>query len=146
MKPSLTSVISCDARGHGIQCISLGKKRPLVVTGGRNRRANVWRIDIDNKNSPSLTFPSGQSPVLSSVFNHSEDAFCVGSSGGTVKIYDICGGKQARNLNGHLSSVDFVNYHPFGDFVTTASADTNIKVWDVRNKSCVKTFQNHNER
>ena len=33
-----------------------------------------------------------------------------------------------RTLTGHKSSAKSVDFHPFGDYVTSGSLDTNIKV------------------
>jgi katanin p80 WD40 repeat-containing subunit B1 len=36
-----------------------------------------------------------------------------------------------------------VDFHPFGDYLATGSLDTNVKVWDLRGKDCIRTFKGH---
>ena len=44
-----------------------------------------------------------------------------------------------RTLRGHKTSIQCLNFHGNGDIVVTGSADTNIKIWDLRRKGCVYT-------
>lgn len=50
---------------------------------------------------------------------------------------------MARNLTGHMSAVTCIDYHPYGEFLVSGSADTNFKIWDLRTKRCVVTYKGH---
>jgi WD40 repeat protein len=36
-----------------------------------------------------------------------------------------------------------IDFHPFGEFFASGSLDTNIKIWDIRRKSCIHTYKGH---
>ena len=38
-----------------------------------------------------------------------------------------------------------LQYHPYGEFIVSGSIDCSMKVWDVRNKSCIQTYTGHNK-
>ena len=38
-----------------------------------------------------------------------------------------------------------VQYHPYGDFIVSGSIDGSMKVWDVRNRSCIQTYTGHSK-
>jgi katanin p80 WD40 repeat-containing subunit B1 len=49
--------------------------------------------------------------------------------------------KVLRTLTGHRSSIAAVDFHPYGDFFASVSADTNLKIWDIRKKGCIQTYK-----
>jgi katanin p80 WD40 repeat-containing subunit B1 len=65
-------------------------------------------------------------------FDQSEEMIVAGSSGGTLKLWDLERGKVARTLTGHRSNVLGVSWHPYGEFFASGSSDTNLKVPDSR--------------
>jgi katanin p80 WD40 repeat-containing subunit B1 len=66
-----------------------------------------------------------------------------GSSGGTLKLWDLDQATVVRSLPGHNSNCMAVDFHPYGEFFASGSADTNIKVWDIRKKGCIQTYKGH---
>ncbi|XP_030543606.1 katanin p80 WD40 repeat-containing subunit B1 homolog KTN80.4 isoform X2 [Rhodamnia argentea] len=36
-----------------------------------------------------------------------------------------------------------MEFHPFGEFFASGSADTNLKIWDIRKKGCIHTYKGH---
>jgi katanin p80 WD40 repeat-containing subunit B1 len=48
-------------------------------------------------------------------------------------------------LSGHRSSITSLKFHPFGDFFASSSTDNSIKLWDIRRKGCIQTYQGHSE-
>jgi WD40 repeat protein len=76
-------------------------------------------------------------------FDQSEESIVAGSSGGTLKLWDLERGKVARTLTGHRSNCLCVAWHPYGEFFASGSSDTNLKVWDIRRKACIQTYKGH---
>ena len=54
-------------------------------------------------------------------------------------------GRLARNLGGHQVNTCSLQYHPYGEFIVSGSTDSSVKVWDVRNKTCIQTYTGHNK-
>jgi katanin p80 WD40 repeat-containing subunit B1 len=48
-----------------------------------------------------------------------------------------------RSLTQHRASCLALQYHPFGDILSSGSQDCNIKVWDLRRKECIQTIKGH---
>ncbi|KAA0195453.1 Katanin p80 WD40 repeat-containing subunit B1, partial [Fasciolopsis buskii] len=48
-----------------------------------------------------------------------------------------------RALSGHTSGISSLDFHPFGNFVTSGSVDSLVKLWDVSRKGCINTYRGH---
>lgn len=76
-------------------------------------------------------------------FGHSEDLVCAGSQTGTLKIWDLEAAKLLRTFTGHKGAIKCMDFHPYGDYLTTGSCDSNIKLWDTRKRGCIVTYSSH---
>ena len=50
-----------------------------------------------------------------------------------------------RTLTGHKDAAACVQFHPFGDFFASGSADCSVKLWDVRRKGCIQIYSGHKD-
>jgi WD40 repeat protein len=130
------------AHGAGVSCLQVGPRSAgVLVTGGMDKLVNVWRL---GKPSPLMTLAGHSTPVTSVAFDLLEESVAAGSQGGSVKVFALgSGGKTVRNLNGHQSDVLSLNAHPYHQYLLSGGADTNMRVWDVRRKSCLGTYRGH---
>jgi hypothetical protein len=88
---------------------------------------------------------SGHSSGVSSVsFDLGEEILASGSSGGSIKLFDLQSGQCQRTLIGHKSSINSIDFHPYGQFLCSGSSDCTMKVWDSRAKGCIQTYKGHN--
>lgn len=72
---------------------------------------------------------SGHTTAINCVrFGHTENQVCAGSFAGALKLWDLEAAKLMRTLTGHKGSVRAIEFHPYGDFITSGSADTSVKV------------------
>lgn len=76
-------------------------------------------------------------------FNHSEDLVCAGSQTGALKIWDLEAAKLLRTFTGHKGAIKCMDFHPYGDYLTTCSCDSTVKLWDTRKKGCIVTYSSH---
>ena len=67
-------------------------------------------------------------PIACVQFGHTEELVCAGSQTGALKIWDLEAAKIVRTLTGHKASIQCMDFHPYGDFLTSGSLDTSIKV------------------
>eukprot|EP00873_Tetraselmis_striata_P015285 jgi/Tetstr1/435549/TSEL_024453.t1 len=129
------------AHSSNVNCLKIGRKSSgVLVTGGDDRKVNVWAI---GKPNAILSLSGHQSPVDCVTFDSAEEVVVAGAQSGTVKIWDLEEAKVVRTLTGHRSNCQSVDFHPFGEYLASGSLDTNVKVWDVRNKGCIHTYKGH---
>ena len=71
----------------------------------------------------------------------------IGTLGGSIHCFDYQSSKMAFKLNGHLSDccklVAEKSVNP--RLLVSGAIDTNVKVWDIRARSCINTFKSHME-
>lgn len=60
-----------------------------------------------------------------------------------LQIWDVGVGVCLFTLNGHDNWVRGLSFHPGGKYLISASDDKTIRVWDLRNKRCMKTLYAH---
>ena len=48
-----------------------------------------------------------------------------------------------RTLTEHRADCQAVEFHPFGDLLGSGSVDSSVKVWDLRQKTCIQTYHGH---
>ncbi|KAF4706558.1 Katanin p80 (WD repeat containing) subunit B 1 [Perkinsus olseni] len=126
-----------------VLCCRLGlASGRLLVTGGEDRRVNVWRIERTG-NSALMSLNGHGSAVSCAVFDRQEEIIASGCTGGGIKVWDVASSKLVTSLPGHKTECTTVEFHPYGSFFATASADTNIKIWDLRQQKCVQIYRGH---
>ena len=54
--------------------------------------------------------------------------------------------RLVRTLTGHKSGIRCIDFHPYGDFLSSGSSDTNLKLWDIRRKGCIFTYKGHSQQ
>jgi WD40 repeat protein len=58
----------------------------------------------------------------------------------TVKLWDVCTGKNIKTLQGHLKGVWSVMFSPNGQTLASGSGDETIKFWSVETGDCLRTL------
>eukprot|EP01017_Pseudomicrothorax_dubius_P012627 TRINITY_DN1530_c0_g1_i2.p1 TRINITY_DN1530_c0_g1~~TRINITY_DN1530_c0_g1_i2.p1 ORF type:complete len:661 (+),score=111.07 TRINITY_DN1530_c0_g1_i2:114-2096(+) len=131
-------------------CAKIGKISPGVMVSGDNQMAVAfWNISkekplflLNAQNTPQVA-----SEVTSISFSATEREIFSGSSRGPISTWDIPTQKQQTILKGHTVSVTALTSFLSEDqnhLLISGSYDTNIKLWDLRQKACVNTFKGHN--
>jgi len=129
------------AHGSTVNCMQIGRKSgSVMVTGGDDKKVNVWAIGRAN----AIMSLSGHTSAVECVsFDSNEQTVIAGSAGGTLKLWDLEQAKVARTLTGHRSNCISVQWHPYGEFFASGSVDTNLKIWDLRRRTCIQTYKGH---
>lgn len=52
---------------------------------------------------------------------------------------------MARTLTGHGNGIRCMDFHPYGELLTSGSLDKSIKLWDMRRKGCIFTYKGHTD-
>lgn len=79
-------------------------------------------------NSPLQSLNAHTNPVECVKFGHTEEFVCSGSQAGELNIWDLEANKKTRTFVGHKDAIKCMDFHPYGDFLTSGSLDTSIKV------------------
>jgi katanin p80 WD40 repeat-containing subunit B1 len=143
-----------------INCAMIGPKSgQYVATGGDDKVINIWSMldnSTESQKKPLFQLTGHGSAVQCLAFDKTEELIVAGSEKGSLRLWDLrspsttdeSGINIINSLRsfqpGHKSSVNCVDFHPFGQYFASGSADTNIKVWDIRStKSCLQTYKGH---
>lgn len=125
-----------------VNCAKWGKGNNLLIaTGGQDRKVNIWKLGCPN----IVAQLHGHTSTIESVtFGSDEEMVVSGSSGGTIKVWDLNSERVHKSYNyGHKTNVTSLDYHPFGKFFCSGSTDTQVKVWDLRKKTSLQTYKGH---
>eukprot|EP00996_Jenningsia_fusiforme_P006407 NODE_775_length_1911_cov_70.657358_g717_i0.p1 GENE.NODE_775_length_1911_cov_70.657358_g717_i0~~NODE_775_length_1911_cov_70.657358_g717_i0.p1 ORF type:complete len:580 (+),score=83.18 NODE_775_length_1911_cov_70.657358_g717_i0:100-1839(+) len=127
-----------------VNCATFGKNAGhLIATGGNDRKVNIWKIGC-----PKIVAQlHGHTSTVDSVTFDSEGETVVsGSSGGTIKVWDVNSERMQKSFNsGHKTNVTCLDYHPFGNFFCSGSTDTHVKIWDLRKKGHLQLYKGHSK-
>jgi guanine nucleotide-binding protein subunit beta-2-like 1 protein len=88
---------------------------PLLISGGRDKNAIVWKLDLDAQRN-------------------------VGDDGRTV---ETCVGKPYKSLHGHNHFVSCIGMHSSNKHFFTGSWDKTLRLWDLTKFTTHQRFQGH---
>ncbi|KAJ2124263.1 Ski complex subunit Rec14, partial [Coemansia sp. RSA 788] len=60
-----------------------------------------------------------------------------------VQVHDARFGSPAATLMGHFGWVVSAEMHANGTYIASASFDAKVKIWDVAQRACVETHNQH---
>ncbi|CAK9028856.1 Katanin p80 WD40 repeat-containing subunit B1 (Katanin p80 subunit B1) (p80 katanin), partial [Durusdinium trenchii] len=113
----------------------------VVATGGADAKVNLWKI---GKPSCLLSVQAAKSAVECVAFDPEENVVAAGAYSGSIRLFALNKGGQVRcRLAGHRTACLAAEFHPLGNVLVSGGVDSNVKVWDIRNKNCARTFMGH---
>ena len=130
--------VVCDASsplqslsGHTspVECVAFDASEEVLVAGAAGGTLKIWDPE-EGRGTPSH-------PPPPSAHSH-RPATRRARSPHTHSRPSV-----VRTLTGHRSNVVAVAFHPFGEFFASGSHDTSLRVWDVRQRTCVHTYAGH---
>jgi WD40 repeat protein len=98
----------------------------IVVTGGRDRTARVWRT-ASGRRPRDLEGHRGQ--VLGVAIAPDGSTVATASSDGTARVWDTVSGVHLATLFGHTHFVETVAFSPDGQSIVTTSRDGTARTW-----------------
>ena len=60
-----------------------------------------------------------------------------------LQIWDPSAGDRLLSIEGHTASVLSLSFSPDTTYIASGSSDKNVRLWRVRDGSCVSTFVEH---
>jgi len=100
-----------------------------------------------NSTKPINSYTGFNSDVTWVRFSYDESRVYAGTFGGTLFVYNYERGKVSNTLRGHLTHTKWVidQKQEVWNYVMSGAADTNVKIWDLRQKSALATYKGHNK-
>lgn len=106
-------------------------------------------MHVYNFNSPTpiSTYTGFNSDVTWVKFSYDENKVFAGTFGGTLFVYNFDRNKIVNTLRGHLTHVRWVvdQKDDISNYIVSGASDTNIKVWDLRQKGAIATYKGHDK-
>ena len=112
----------------------------LLASGSDDSRVKLWSANMNH----SVASLEAKANVCCVKFNPSSCYhIAFGSADHCVHYYDLRQTKSALNVfKGHKKAVSYVKFLNSTDLVS-ASTDSQLKLWDVNQKHCVRSFTGH---
>jgi WD40 repeat protein len=116
-----------------------------MIAGGDN--CESMHIYDFNSNKPISSYTGFNSDVTCVNFSYDQSRVYAGSFGGTLFVYNYDRGKVANTLRGHLTHWRWAvgQKEDMGNYIASGGADTNVKVWDLRQKGAIATYKGHDK-
>lgn len=123
---------------------AIGYKNFLVAGGDNCESMHVYDY---NSNRPISSYTGFNSDVTWVNFTYDESKILAGTYGGTLFVYNYDRGKVSNTLRGHLTHCRWAvdQKEDMANYIVSGAADTNVKVWDLRQKSAIATYKGHNK-
>jgi WD40 repeat protein len=114
--------------------------RVLAVGGSADHR-EVWSVAADGTLSRSPLAPGspiaagrvdfGQAPVRAAAFATDGTLLVTGDEFGEIRVFDTATAALRHRLRGHRTEIQAIAVRPGSSLVATASAEADLRIWDV---------------
>ncbi len=129
-----------QAHDGSVTALALSADRALIVTGGSDGKARLWR---QQDLSPVIAIPAHTGVVNAVAL--SPDAATVVTAGADrlVKLWDRNTGALLKTFTGHTAAVNALAITPNGQYLASGGADNFIKVWRLSDRTLYRTLTGH---
>ncbi|CAB1455375.1 unnamed protein product [Pleuronectes platessa] len=124
-----------------VYCCKFHPNGATLASSGFDRLILMWNVYGDCENYATLKGHSGA--VMELHYNTDGSMLFSASTDKTVGVWDSETGERMKRLKGHTSFVNSCYPARRGpQLVCTGSDDGTVKLWDIRKKGAIHTFQN----
>ncbi|XP_018603419.1 U5 small nuclear ribonucleoprotein 40 kDa protein [Scleropages formosus] len=124
-----------------VYCCKFHPSGSALASAGYDRLILMWSVYGDCDNYATLKGHSGA--IMELHYNTDGSLLFSASTDKTVAVWDSETGERIKRLKGHTSFVNSCYPARRGpQVVCTGSDDGTVKLWDIRKKASVHTFQN----
>ncbi|XP_055429837.1 U5 small nuclear ribonucleoprotein 40 kDa protein isoform X3 [Bubalus kerabau] len=124
-----------------VYCCKFHPNGSTLASAGFDRLILLWNVYGDCDNYATLKGHSGA--VMELHYNTDGSMLFSASTDKTVAVWDSETGERVKRLKGHTSFVNSCYPARRGpQLVCTGSDDGTVKLWDIRKKAAIQTFQN----
>lgn len=138
------SVRKLEAGDSFFSAIACSNGNRMLAAGNNEGDLYISNLEqkAQSKKNKMVCFKPHHKMVRSISFSEDVSKIITGSDDTTVKVFDIVSEKVVSSYDSHKQTVSCVRAHPTeSKIVFSCSFDKSIKIWDLRMKSCLDTFQ-----
>ena len=123
-----------------INDVCFGTLSPGIISMATNASdVQIYRV---GRNDPLVTLLSNNPNTgYKSIKFGLNDNMITGSLTGIINVWDCSRQKLIRSLTGHGNEINKITFHPHGDYISSGGNDTKIKIFDLRQRECIKTYR-----
>jgi U3 small nucleolar RNA-associated protein 13 len=150
MSPQI--IYTASGHTHAIYAIGVSPYEKIFFSGGEDTTLKKWTIPVkkkdgsNTKKSSSLianqTIKAHEARIDAIDVSPNEQLVATGSRDKTAKIFSASNLQIIATLKGHRRGVNAVQFSPVDQVIVTA-ADFSLRMWNLQDFTCVKTFQGH---
>ncbi|PSB02996.1 WD40 repeat domain-containing protein [Merismopedia glauca] len=122
----------------------------FLATSGEDRLIKIWDLatgeccKVLRGHLSTVTALAFSSQFVAAVARQEAEGILVSASyDGTVKVWDLATGSCLRTLQGHLSWIWDVAFHPDGQIFASASFDHTILLWNHQQDESLQVLTDH---
>ena len=124
--------------------IEFWKKNYTAIRKNILERHEVYLYEKSDIAKPELATQSKHDFTVTSIAVSPDSSLALtGSEDLSVRLWEICTGKEWLKLEGHTERIKSVAFSPCGNFFVTGSVDKTARIWDIRTAETVTVLEGH---
>lgn len=145
-------IYKASGHTHAIYALGVSPYEKVFFSGGEDTTIKKWTLpnrkkdETDEGASQSLianfTIKAHDSRIDAIDVSPNDQLVATGSRDKTAKIFSAASLQVIATLKGHRRGVNAVQFSPVDQVIVTA-ADFSLRMWNLQDFTCVKTFQGH---
>ncbi len=109
-----------------------------VITGSENNFVKQFTLPKLEALEPITRLTA---PVTYVALSPDDKVVAVGSTDSMVRLYDAQSTASIAILEGHNGNILSLSFDPLNEYIASTSEDGSLKIWNVKNATCLKTIQ-----
>ncbi|XP_068136798.1 autophagy-related protein 16-1 isoform X3 [Hyperolius riggenbachi] len=134
----VSALHSFDAHDGEVNAVRFSPGSRLLATGGMDRRVKLWEI-IADKCEAKGALTGSNAGITSIEFDSAGTYLLAASNDFASRIWTVDDYRLRHTLTGHSGKVLSAKFLLDNARIVSGSHDRTLKLWDLRNKVCIKT-------
>ncbi|XP_040204892.1 autophagy-related protein 16-1 isoform X3 [Rana temporaria] len=127
-----------DAHDGEVNAVRFSPGSRLLATGGMDRRVKLWEV-IGDKCEAKSSLTGSNAGITSIEFDSAGTYLLAASNDFASRIWTVDDYRLRHTLTGHSGKVLSAKFLLDNARIVSGSHDRTLKLWDLRNKVCIKT-------
>ncbi|XP_044145023.1 autophagy-related protein 16-1 isoform X3 [Bufo gargarizans] len=134
----VTALHSFDAHDGEVNAVRFSPGSRLLATGGMDRRVKLWEV-IAERCEAKGSLTGSNAGITSIEFDSAGSYLLAASNDFASRIWTVDDLRLRHTLTGHSGKVLSAKFLLDNARIVSGSHDRTLKLWDLRNKVCIKT-------